>query len=245
MKWFDEKQHRLVNSWYDLSLKTEDYYMSFMSAWIAFNAICYNLYHSNACIERANIDRKKSRLGLETVHSKLSTSTTFIPEKTVINKSKDKWHIQLTVPGELHITINENYTEDILFNEFVAGYQKWYQAHPSDSFEMLKNSLEKKTQGGPRYFVINMAKVDKYKSVADVDEMANRNIVVLCEKNELKTVKNVLYQIRCNIFHGEKTPGVLNDDRIVKSALPLLKYLVEHLMHDNGLVKNSSNSPDR
>ncbi len=41
-----------------------------------------------------------------------------------------------------------------------------------------------------------------------------------------------MYQIRCNIFHGEKTPGDLNDDRIVKSSLPLLRYLVNKLVDD-------------
>ena len=60
--------------------------------------------------------------------------------------------------------------------------------------------------------------------------MARSNVIVLCEKNDLTTLKNVLYQIRCNIFHGEKTPGDINDDRIVKSAFPILKYLVENLI---------------
>ena len=36
--------------------------------------------------------------------------------------------------------------------------------------------------------------------------------------------------IRCNIFHGEKAPGVLNDDRIVKAATPVLRQLLEILL---------------
>jgi hypothetical protein len=83
---------------------------------------------------------------------------------------------------------------------------------------------------GDNYFVINMAKSNSYKTENDIIELANKNIIILCEDNNLKTIKNVLYQVRCNIFHGEKTPGDINDDRIVKNALPLLAYIVQNLI---------------
>lgn len=36
----------------------------------------------------------------------------------------------------------------------------------------------------------------------------------------------MLHQIRCNVFHGEKIPGELNDDRIVNAATPVLRELL-------------------
>lgn len=48
----------------------------------------------------------------------------------------------------------------------------------------------------------------------------------------------MLYQIRCNIFHGEKTPGDFNDDRIVKNALPLLRHIVDYLLEKHEIKKN-------
>ena len=74
-----------------------------------------------------------------------------------------------------------------------------------------------------------------YYSSMDIDQLDQRNIIKLCETNELLTIKNVLYQIRCNIFHGEKTPGDINDDRIVRSALPLLRLIVNYLMEICGI----------
>jgi hypothetical protein len=62
-----------------------------------------------------------------------------------------------------------------------------------------------------------MARMKDYSIKKDVKEMAKQRIIILSEKNHLAIIKDVLYQIRCNIFHGEKTPGDLNDDRIVKS----------------------------
>jgi hypothetical protein len=59
---FDDKQEKKINSWHNLSDKSDDAYMAFMAEWIAFNAICYNLYHEKAVMERANIDRAKSKL---------------------------------------------------------------------------------------------------------------------------------------------------------------------------------------
>ena len=51
MSYFDEKQKKLIKSWHELSSVSDDFYMKFMSEWIAFNAICYNLYYKKATIE--------------------------------------------------------------------------------------------------------------------------------------------------------------------------------------------------
>ena len=70
MAYFDDKQKKLINSWHTLAAKSKDAYMAFMAEWIAFNAICYNLYYEKATIERANIDRKKSNLN--SIHEKFN-----------------------------------------------------------------------------------------------------------------------------------------------------------------------------
>jgi len=62
MIYFDDKQIKLINSWHNLAANSEEPYMAFMAEWIALNAICYNLYYEKAIIERANIDRGKSKL---------------------------------------------------------------------------------------------------------------------------------------------------------------------------------------
>lgn len=80
-----------------------------------------------------------------------------------------------------------------------------------------------------------MARIKAYNQSEDIDVQSKRNILVLCEKNDLKTIKNVLYQIRCNIFHGEKIPGDINDDRIVKSANPILDLITKYLVDEQGI----------
>lgn len=234
MTYFDGKQKKLINSWHSQSTKSEDAYMAFIAEWIAFNAICYNLYYKNAIIERANIDRSKSKL--DRIHERFKPGAEVEVKNAKIVGTREKWSIDLSLPERLFISVSNNYTEDIIFNDFVKGNQIWYDNNPSQLFVGLKVSLQK----DDRYFVINMAKSDYYSRKNDINEMANKNIVILCEDNNLKTIKNVLYQIRCNIFHGEKTPGDVNDDRIVKSALPILKHIVEYLLeryeiHNNDL----------
>lgn len=224
MTYFDGKQKKLINSWHSQSTKSEDAYMAFIAEWIAFNAICYNLYYKNAVIERANIDRSKSKL--DRIHERFKPGAEVEVKNAKIVGTREKWSIDLSLPERLFISVSNNYTEDIIFNDFVKGNQIWYDNNPSQLFVGLKVSLQK----DDRYFVINMAKSDYYSRKNDINEMANKNIVILCEDNNLKTIKNVLYQIRCNIFHGEKTPGDVNDDRIVKSALPILKHIVEYLL---------------
>lgn len=228
--YFDEKQTKIINSWYKLSRESNDPYMSFMAEWISFNAICYNLYGSKAVIERANIDRKKSKL--LKIQERLKPSAEINIDNAKLEGTSDKWSIDILLPERLFISISNNYTEDIIFNEFVEKNHNWYLKNPSNIFEDLKKSLKK----GSRNYVVNMAKSEFYNGT-DIEDLAKKNIIILCEKNELKTIKNVIYQIRCNIFHGEKTPGDINDDRIVKNALPLLRYLVQYLIEKHQIIK--------
>lgn len=231
MAYFDYKQKKLITSWHNLTEKSEDAYMAFMSEWIAFNAICYNLYYEKAIIERANIDRSKSKLNK--IHEKFNPSVDVVAQNAKIAGTLDKWTIDLSLPERLFISVSNNYTEDIIFNEFVKENQNWFHNNITNSFNDLKLSLKK----GNRHFVINMAKSDNYNFKNDIDGMAKQNVIILCEENNLKTIKNVLYQIRCNIFHGEKTPGDLNDDAIVKSALPLLRYIMNYLIEIHDINK--------
>lgn len=233
MTYFDDKQKKLINSWRNLSLESKDAYMAFMAEWIAFNAICYHLYFKKAIIERANIDRSKSKLN--EIHELLNHRGEVVAENAKISVKSERWNIDLSLPDRLFISVSNNYTEDIIFNEFVKDNEKWYSDKPSNSFEELKKSLSKDN----RHYVINMAKSNNYSENHDINEMANKNTIILCEKNNLRIIKNVLYQIRCNIFHGEKTPGDVNDDRIVKSALPVLKYIVDYLVEAHKINTNA------
>ena len=227
---------RLITSWRNLAANTEEPYMSFMAEWIAFNAICYNLYYEKAIIERANIDRGKSKLNK--IQEKFNSSKELTVNEVKLVGTSDKWSVDLFFPERLFISISNNYTEDIIFNEFVKANHNWYQDNPSDSFLRLKTSLTKRD----RNYVVNMAKIKYYDDSFSVNNLASKNIIILCEENNLKTIKNVLYQIRCNIFHGEKTPGDINDDTIVKSAIPLLRYIVGYLVEKHEIHLNSSTS---
>jgi hypothetical protein len=224
MVYFDDKQKKLINSWHNLSEKSDDPYMAFMAEWIAFNAICYNLYYENAIIERAIIDRSKSKL--KKIHEKFNPKADLIVQEAKLVGTIENWSIDLMLPERLFISVSNNYREDIIFNEFVKENQEWYDKNPIGLFDNLKKSLSKRS----RNFVINMARIKNYNEKIEIDLLASKNIIILCEENDLKTIKNVLYQIRCNVFHGEKIPGDINDDRIVKSSLPLLKHIVKYLL---------------
>lgn len=236
MVYFDEKQIGLINSWHNLSAKSADPYMAFMAEWITFNAICYNLYYEKAIIERANIDRSKSKLNK--LNQRFNPSIDIEVQKAKVTGTAEKWSVDLSLPERIYISVSTNYTEDIIFNEFVKDNQNWYANNPVELFNDIKLALKK----NDRSFVVNMAKSNNYNIKNDIDDMANRNIIILCEENNLKTIKNVLYQIRCNIFHGEKTPGDINDDKIVKCALPILKFIVTYLIDIHKINKTPYNS---
>ena len=241
MPYFDEKQIKLITSWHELSEKSEDYYMSFISEWIAFNAICYNLYYDKAVLERANIDRKKSKKFLNAKSDNEFNNVDISAKISVKEISDNDWTLQIDFPERLFLSISKKYTEDIIYQLFAEEYENWYTENKKEIqplYNELKESLKKddfSQSGNLRYYVINMQKKKSlYKE--DIDRLASKNIIILCEQNDLKTVIKVLYQIRNNIFHGEKIPGETNDDRIVKSALPMLRFLISELIKINNII---------
>jgi hypothetical protein len=93
----------------------------------------------------------------------------------------------------------------------------------------FRNSLAK----NGKWYVVNMARSHDYDPMADYNTMVARNIIVPFDNyTNLNELKNVLYQVRCNVFHGEKVPGEINDDRIVKTAYPVLLAIMETLVTD-------------
>lgn len=246
MEYFYDKQIKNILSWHKLSQNSEDNYMAFMSEWIAFNAICYNLYYKKAVKERANLESTRNQLQIIRDNFNESDTLNVVEIKITNHRANgcslthhnDKWKVHINLQNSnLKLSISSNYTEDIIFNEFVVAYDEWYTENTqlsNENFNSLKLSLKK----GERNFVINMAKFNFYKEDYDINCMAQSNIIIICEENNLKTIKNVLYQIRCNIFHGAKTPGDAEDDKIVESALPILRLLVHTLIADCITNKN-------
>ena len=238
MTYFDDKQKKLINSWHSLSEKSEDFYMAFMAEWIAFNAICYNLYYERAVMEKASIDRSKSKLSK--IQDRLEQTANLSATEAKLESKNEKWNINIRFPDRLFLSISKKYTEDRIFEIFAEKYSDWYQSDAQNNhelFEEIKKSLTKKINSVDRHFVINMSRIKDYSSKIDIDELYKKRIILLCETNSLAKIKEVLYQIRCNIFHGEKTPGDINDDKIVKFSLPMLRYLVNKLMKDYEIKK--------
>lgn len=244
----DDRQKAIVKAWHDLSKGQSNALISFMAEWIAFNAICYGLYHERATRERADLNAKTDRLkairnvlsspqveGQPAVEASIKIESEALKVKVSVYDSQSS-----NLAHSIAFVVKKRYTEELIYEALVQAYSDWYRdpsmADLRTMFATLKHSLTKEVESENRHYVINMSRVsDLPKSVSkeDVDDLARKNIVVLCEHDELKQAIDVLYQVRCNTFHGEKIPGDLNDDRIVKAAAPLLSKIVEQLMKDH------------
>jgi len=227
-KYFDDKQKTLIDAWISQATESSNEYLKFMSNWIAFNAICYHLFFEQAVMDRAELDRGKSKL--PRIKESVKLNTEIQAQSTSITLKKERIEIDIKAPERLNFSIKEKYTEDLIYEQFVNSYSNKIIVD-QEIFQSLKESLKK----DDRFYVINMARIKAYNQSEDIDVQSKRNILVLCEKNELKIIKNVLYQIRCNIFHGEKIPGDINDDRIVKSANPILDLITKYLVDEQGI----------
>ncbi|MBI5393872.1 MAG: hypothetical protein HZA91_01095 [Verrucomicrobia bacterium] len=219
----DDKQKRLISAWINYGkAENRDYYARFISLWVAFNAVCYARYATLANRYRADLRQDK---GL--------TSITYQPQQltgTVVNED-DRIRLQIEEPGRIVVTISRRYTEDIIFSRFAEEFQPDYVRWLFDgAFEAAVLEFREALSKHGHYYVINMARVDEHTERGDYNTMKRRHVIYAFENpKELSKLKDVLYQVRCNVFHGEKIPGDLNDDRIVRAACPVLLRILQEV----------------
>ena len=147
--YFEPKQSRVILTWYKLGRDNEnkDYYMSFISYWISFNAICYNLYHKDCISERANIDRNKSKL--KDLRRKLRTIDNLKPDTTTLKLNKnDKLTVDIQSSSRLFFSIDRRYTEDLIYDKFVKAYVEWYDLEDTTN-EWKNQNLAKRKSPSP------------------------------------------------------------------------------------------------
>ncbi len=218
---YDHKQQRLIERWIEIAdSENLDLYSQFIALWIAFNAACYGRYFKAA--NRRSAKLKKGH-GLDKVLSEPTrVSGTIVDER-------DRFKLELFEPGQIVITITNRYSEDTIFNEFAREFDGEYKLALSDErFRLALNELRESLRKNDRFYVINMARAAEHDSNQNFNDMKAKNIVVPFDDfTKLSQVKRVLYQIRCNIFHGAKVPGEVNDDRITRCAIPILRRLAE------------------
>jgi len=225
--YFEPKQDAIIKSWHNISINGETPYVKFFANWISFNAICYALFHDKAVKSIVNIDKIKK---LPSIKSRLELERSINLKKGEVSQSNDNIKVKLEFPEELNLTIKERFIEHYIYQEFKKVYEdKIYFEDDDEYFIELKNSLKKKNG---RSYVIDMSRIDQYDHENDFDKMSGNRIIKFCEDSKLSTIIDVLYQIRCNIFHGGKEPGDHHDDWIVKAASPVLNKIVSLFIYE-------------
>lgn len=221
----DYRQEQIIKTWFDEGVKAGfESYFCFISLWISFNAYCVA-----KCSIKAN--RRLAQINNDSGFKKLSEDSIEITEGTILRKD-GRYSIDIKQPGRVHIVIKEKFIESAVFDAFARDFCKDYlemlkEDNFTEAVEKLYKALEK--EDGHSY-VINMTKAGLYSLELSYKELKNRNIIIPFEDTtKLSQLINVLYQIRCNLFHGEKQPGVINDDKIVGSANPVLMAILVKL----------------
>lgn len=218
----DHKQKALIQGWIDQSNKTTNEYFRFMSLWIAFNALCYALFHQDANHQRADLMKtpKPVLAGLG-------------PANADVRAINNKVEIKFKDPNfRVRIQIREKYSEETIFDQFAEANQSRYEKLLDDdqSFREELDSFRRAIKKRNGFYVLNLSR--KYEG--DVENWTEEEIrksqnalSLFDDRRNLRQLKGVLYQVRNNVFHGEKTPGTHNDDTIVRTASPVLKRLLD------------------
>lgn len=233
----DYKQQSLIRSWLNRSqASSEDHYSRFMFAWIAFNGLCCAWYEKKANQMRPALSKPKSVKGiencLEPLHGKITSDNNKIKIELMSSPENNQ-----SPPLQIIVELVERYTENLIFDQFVADFKNTYKEWLTDkSFHCALTQFRDgiaKPNGG--HYVVNLSRIDRYQELIDegrgTKDDCFQNIIKRLDSIEnLRQVKEALYQVRCNLFHGEKCPGEANDDRIVRLAYPVLLGIMERLI---------------
>lgn len=103
------------------------------------------------------------------------------------------------------IVIRERYTEDLIVSQFAKDFHDTYLDWLKDSsFAGPVAAFHAALARNGRHYVVNMAVADRH-DPANLEGLANQGVIVPFEDpKNLEDLVDVLYQVRCNIFHGEK-----------------------------------------
>jgi len=196
----------------------EDPYFRFMSLWVAFNALCYALYHRSANRKRADLQKFQRE-----------------PPKDLYRDAQVTWRadkVDIKAEAlEIRLSISEKYTEENIFSQFVKEMQSSYRSALADDvgFDKSVDKFREAIKKPNGFYVLNFSKENPPNlenwSEAEVKEGGSW-LSSFHDKQKLSLLKGALYRVRCNVFHGEKVPGDVNDDRIVRAAAPVLEKLL-------------------
>jgi hypothetical protein len=111
----------------------------------------------------------------------------------------------------------------IAFNIFYS--RRTDEMRDSVAVEMLGKDEE--LNGRFETFVrINRASFNLLKELHPPVQDTRHGSVVVVENDTLTEVLGVLYQVRCNLFHGDKGDSVKRDREVIESTLPMLREIV-------------------
>lgn len=214
----DSRQKEIFHTWFKQGVENANKpYFGFISLWIAFNAYCVARYSTRA-------KRLLAQLNNDRGFRELSDTTVEITEG-LISENNGIYSIDIKQPGRIRVVVKERFIESAVFDAFTRNFANRYIeiVRQEKDFAEAVNALRETLRKEEHFYVIDMSRHSNYNPDLSYKELVERSIIVPFEDiTDVVQLKNVLYQVRCNLFHGEKLPGILNDDKIVRATYPVL-----------------------
>lgn len=157
---------------------------------------------------------------------------------SILNGIIDNWHTRST--GKEFREFNE-------FDKFIAlwiAFNAWgsHETNIEIDAQMIKQlqtnskmikSYEKSKEN--KRFLKNLSDLASEK----IPDHRKNKMVYLDSEKSLGSVLDVIYLIRCNLFHGRKDPNIDEDTRLVRTARIILSIMFDQLKASNDFIRNA------
>jgi len=138
--------------------------------------------------------------------------------------------------------ITKGDSEENLFNKFICywiSFNCFYNNYTGKTIDReALNDLKNRRKILSTYEVIttvpkNLELLKELQNICPLRSVKNNSIKNIDDTNSFAQVVDVIYQIRCNLFHGGKEETNERDIQVVTAATPVLELLVKRITSDH------------
>ena len=207
---YDYLPQDIAKDWFKYGQSTEDKMVQFMTYWVAFSNL-YESYYEKTRGEEEKSERQKIKDYLISLNYK---------DRSFLKRFFDKIDLKKDDTGEFVMGIFEKFP--VFEGKFNPESDNYKDIDFNDSSSENIKKISDKSKKSEN-------KLSDKKISAAIEDYNN---LCQCEDKKEKVIAlfMTIYQIRCNLFHGQKGPIPERNVALVGSSAKILECFLEEIM---------------
>jgi hypothetical protein len=235
------EKKELIKTWFEQAWNyrnshNSECFLGFMSAWIAFNSWAASITQEDGDAEMIKLLCKDKTLEkdfniLRNNHQFRNRLEIFYEELPIVSVKKKKEFTRAL--GKFKKEPNLKKTEENVLNSWGVTKLELESSTYDYDIDIIFSKQFNQIRNEPNFPLSNLKKIKDL--FAPECWTRYRGKFQEIERNWRNTLQS-LYRVRCNLFHGEKSPILEDDRRIVISAFQVMIYIFCYIFYKHNVI---------